>query len=189
MAARARAARPDRVRGSSGRRELGTPPRGALRASTTQKWSRTKSLYLVGRVTKHGASLARVASHGKKPKTLEARGILPAGGKRLARLAESGYHYSPLIESSPPGDSSLWFFSATRSGSDTYGRGVSQRLENLLGGSAGGRELAPETVRFAAPLWCPPPVGLDRHLRGLVWFIAEVRSHQDLRAKTREART
>jgi len=31
----------------------------------------------------------------------------------------------------------------------------------------GGRELAPETVRFAAPLWCPPPVGLDRHLRGL----------------------
>ena len=125
-------------------------------------------MYLVGRVTKHGASLARVASHGKKPKTLEARGILPAGGKRLARLAESGYHYSPLIESSPPGDSSLWFFSATRSGSDTYGRGVSQRLENLLGGSAGGRELAPETVRFAAPLCgAPPPVGLDRHLRGL----------------------
>ena len=23
------------------------------------------------------------------------------------------------------------------------------------------------SVRFAAPLWCPPPVGLDRHLRGL----------------------
>ena len=22
-------------------------------------------------------------------------------------------------------------------------------------------------MRFAAPLWCPPPVGLDRHLRGL----------------------
>ena len=45
------------------------------------------------------------------------------------------------------------------------GRGVSRA--NLLGGSAGGRDLAPETVRFAAPLWCPPPVGLDRHLRGL----------------------
>jgi hypothetical protein len=52
-------------------------------------------------------------------------------------------------------------------GSVTHGRGVSG--SNLLGGSAGGRDLALETltVRFAAPLWCPPPVGLDRHLRGL----------------------
>ena len=41
---------------------------------------------------------------------------------------------------------------------------------NLLGGSAGGRDLAPEAVRpvrFAASLWCSPPVGLDRYLRGL----------------------
>jgi hypothetical protein len=29
------------------------------------------------------------------------------------------------------------------------------------------RAWPPGTVRFAAPLWCPPPVGLDRHLRGL----------------------
>ena len=35
----------------------------------------------------------------------------------------------------------------------THGRGVS--CANLLGGSAGGRDLAPETVRFAASLWCP----------------------------------
>ena len=47
----------------------------------------------------------------------------------------------------------------------THGRGVSG--SNLLGGSSGGRDLAPEAVRFAASLWCPPPVGSDRYLRGL----------------------
>ena len=30
-----------------------------------------------------------------------------------------------------------------------------------------GGDLAPEAVLFAASLWCPPPVGLDRNARGL----------------------
>ena len=56
----------------------------------------------------------------------------------------------------------------------THGRGISG--SNLLGGSARGRELAPETVRFAAPLWCPPSGGVGSSPPRAIWFIAEVRS-------------